>query len=112
MSTQYRIWDIRRKRWWKDRGMGYTTEKSEAGIYEQEDAMQTADPHTSEYVNLHRVETTETDMMRTRDDMEALLRQWMIENFGSPVELTHDVRERWHRDFGLIFHFICDHYEN
>jgi hypothetical protein len=43
------------------------------------------------------------------DDMEEKLKTWMIEQFGTPRELEADLREKWHRDYGLIYHFLRDY---
>lgn len=35
----------------------------------------------------------------------------MIELWGdSPKNLAPEQRDQWHRDNGLIYHFICDHF--
>ena len=48
----------------------------------------------------------------SREEIEAKLKEWMIAEFGHPRDyLTEpDAKERWYRDFGLMYHFICDHF--
>ena len=43
--------------------------------------------------------------------MAGKLTAWMIELWGdSPKNLDPEQRDQWHRDNGLIYHFICDHF--
>ena len=39
-NTKWRIWSIEHNAWWKPKWNGYTKEKSDAGIYEYEEALQ------------------------------------------------------------------------
>lgn len=48
----------------------------------------------------------------TLEDMEAKLDEWMVKLWGkSPNTLEPEQREQWHRDNGLIRHFIRDHFQ-
>jgi len=47
----------------------------------------------------------------SRAELADKLKDWMIELWGdSPKNLDPDQRDQWHRDNGLIYHFICDHF--
>jgi hypothetical protein len=45
----------------------------------------------------------------SREELEGKLRVWLITEFGSPNDF-HDqaAKDQWYRDFGLMYHFICD----
>lgn len=47
----------------------------------------------------------------SRAELADKLKDWMIELWGdSPKNLDPEQRDQWHRDNGLIYHFICDHF--
>lgn len=47
----------------------------------------------------------------SRAELADKLKDWMIELWGdSPKNLDPEQRNKWHRDNGLIYHFICDHF--
>ena len=47
----------------------------------------------------------------SRAEIVEKMKQWMIEQWGEePKNLEPDQRDQWHRDNGLIYHFICDHF--
>jgi hypothetical protein len=47
----------------------------------------------------------------SRAELAVKLKDWMIELWGdSPKNLDPEQRDQWHRDNGLIYHFICDHF--
>ena len=46
----------------------------------------------------------------SRNDLIEKLTDWMLEFQGNPRELTPEQRNQWHRDNGLICHFIRDHF--
>jgi hypothetical protein len=47
----------------------------------------------------------------SRAEIADKLKDWMIELWGDPPKnLDPEQRDQWHRDNGLIYHFICDHF--
>ncbi|CAB4158632.1 hypothetical protein UFOVP736_65 [uncultured Caudovirales phage] len=47
----------------------------------------------------------------SRAELADKLKDWMIDLWGnSPKNLPPEDRDQWHRDNGLIYHFICDHF--
>ena len=47
----------------------------------------------------------------SRAELADKLKDWMIELWvDSPKNLDPEQRDQWHRDNGLIYHFICDHF--
>jgi hypothetical protein len=47
----------------------------------------------------------------SRAEIADKLEDWMIELWGdSPKKLAPEQRDQWHRDNGMIYHFICDHF--
>jgi hypothetical protein len=47
----------------------------------------------------------------SRAELADKLKDWMIELWeNSPKNLDSEQRDQWHRDNGLIYHFICDHF--
>jgi hypothetical protein len=47
----------------------------------------------------------------SRAELADLLTTWMIELYGAPPkDLSPSERDQFHRDNGLIYHFICDHF--
>ncbi len=47
----------------------------------------------------------------SRAELADKLKDWMIELWGdSPKNLEPEQRDQWHRDNGMIYHFICDHF--
>lgn len=47
----------------------------------------------------------------SRAELADKLKDWMIELWGDlPKNLDPEQRDQWHRDNGLIYHFICDHF--
>jgi hypothetical protein len=48
----------------------------------------------------------------SRTEMDEKLKAWMVEQFGHPKEYRSepDLKEQWYRDYGMIYHFICDHF--
>jgi len=47
----------------------------------------------------------------SREEIAAKLKDWMIELWGDiPKNLDPEQRDKWYRDNGLIYHFICDHF--
>ena len=51
-------------------------------------------------------------MLRTSYSRQELAdKDWLIELWGdSPKNLDPEQRDQWHRDNGMIYHFICDHF--
>jgi hypothetical protein len=50
-------------------------------------------------------------MSYSRDELATALNEWMIDLWSEiPRNLTAEQRDQFHRDNGLIFHFICDHF--
>ena len=53
-------------------------------------------------------------MLRTsysRQELADKLKDWLIELWGdNPKNLDPEQRDQWHRDNGMIYHFICDHF--
>ena len=45
-------------------------------------------------------------------EMEMLLKAWMVNEFGHPRDYITDPdqKDKWYRDYGLIYHFIRDHF--
>jgi len=43
-------------------------------------------------------------------EFEDRLRQWMIRESGPPNIYTSEGKDRWYRDYGLIYHFISDQF--
>lgn len=48
----------------------------------------------------------------SRQEIERKLKDWMVEQFGHPLDYVKepDMKEQWYRDFGMMYHFICDHF--
>lgn len=47
----------------------------------------------------------------SRGELADKLKDWMIELWGDiPKNLGPEQCDQWHRDNGLIYHFICDHF--
>ena len=47
----------------------------------------------------------------SRAELADKLKDWMIELWGdSPKNFEPEQRDQWHRDNGMIYHFICDHF--
>lgn len=48
----------------------------------------------------------------SRKDLAVKLREWMEKNSGKPSDYKDqpEQRDRWYRDAGLIYDFICDHF--
>ncbi len=46
----------------------------------------------------------------SREALTTHLTEWMTEMWGNPINLTPEQRDQWHRDNGLIHHFIRDHF--
>jgi hypothetical protein len=46
----------------------------------------------------------------SRAEMEFKLMEWMATEFGRPRDYNTEpeARQQWYRDFGMIYHFICD----
>lgn len=46
------------------------------------------------------------------EEMKDFLSKWMIQEFGHPRDYIQDPeqKDKWYRDYGLIFHFLRDHY--
>jgi len=44
------------------------------------------------------------------EEINQRLTDWMVEIYGNPRELNEDQRNQWHRDNGMIHHFIRDHF--
>lgn len=46
------------------------------------------------------------------EEMKELLSKWMVQEFGNPRDDIKDLdqKDKWYRDYGLIFHFLRDHY--
>lgn len=56
-------------------------------------------------------ETRQRRATYSRAELADKLKDWMIELWGdSPKNLDPEQRDQWHRDNGLIYHFICDHF--
>jgi hypothetical protein len=36
--------------------------------------------------------------------------KWMIEQYGRPIELDSEAKDRWHERCGMLYHFIYDHF--
>lgn len=57
---------------------------------------------------------TDTEPLRTaysRDELADRLDEWMVNMWGNtPNNLDPDERNQWHRDNGLLYHFIRDHF--
>ena len=45
-------------------------------------------------------------------EMEMLLKAWMVNEFGHPRDYITDPdqKDKWYRDYGLLYHFIRDHF--
>lgn len=43
-------------------------------------------------------------------EFEDRLRQWMIRESGLPSYYGGAEKDRWYRDYGLIYHFISDQF--
>lgn len=46
----------------------------------------------------------------TRNELSNELRKWMLAQRGNPMDLLGKAQEQWYRDYGLIQHFITDHF--
>lgn len=46
----------------------------------------------------------------TRDEMRSRAIQWLIEQYGRPIELDEAEKDRWHERCGLLYAFIHDHF--
>jgi hypothetical protein len=66
----------------------------------------------AEYERLREILNGPTRVSYSRAEMDAKLKAWMIEQFGHPKEYRSepDLKEQWYRDYGMMYHFICDNY--
>ncbi len=48
----------------------------------------------------------------SRKEIALKMRAWMSVEFGEPGDYINepDQREKWYRDYGMLYHFICDHF--
>jgi hypothetical protein len=48
----------------------------------------------------------------SREEIVLKMRAWMSVEFGEPGDYINapDQREKWYRDYGMLYHFICDHF--
>ena len=48
----------------------------------------------------------------SREELASKMAEWMVRSFGHPMDyITEpDVRDKWLRDNGLIYQFICAHF--
>lgn len=72
-------------------------------------------PHDAEECprteTLHAVACSPLRVAYSRTQLADKLKDWMIELWGDlPKNLDPEQRDQWHRDNGLIYHFICDHF--
>jgi hypothetical protein len=38
------------------------------------------------------------------------VRKWMIENYGRPIELDEEAKDRWHERCGMLASFVYDNF--
>ena len=48
----------------------------------------------------------------SREEIALKMRAWMSAEFGEPGDYIDEPaqREKWYRDYGMLYHFICDHF--
>jgi hypothetical protein len=46
----------------------------------------------------------------SRAEMEAHAKRFLKGLYGSPMDLTDEARDRWMERFGLLIHFIGEHF--
>jgi len=46
----------------------------------------------------------------SREEMRNASVKWMIEQYGRPIELDSEAKDRWHERCGMLYHFIYDHF--
>jgi hypothetical protein len=48
----------------------------------------------------------------SREELASAMAEWMVTSFGHPMDyITEpDVRDKWLRDNGLLYQFICAHF--
>ena len=46
----------------------------------------------------------------SREEMRDASVKWMIEQYGRPIELDVEAKDRWHERCGMLYHFIFDHF--
>ena len=46
----------------------------------------------------------------SREEMRDASVKWMIEQYGRPIELAVEAKNRWHERCGMLYHFIFDHF--
>lgn len=46
----------------------------------------------------------------SRAEIEVKLKEWMVAEFGHPRDYLTEpaAKERWYRDYGMMYHFLCD----
>lgn len=73
----------------------------------------TCNPRSKEKADdrLARMACSPLRVAYSRAELADKLKDWMIELWGdSPKNLDPEQRDQWHRENGLIYHFICDHF--
>ncbi len=50
----------------------------------------------------------------SKDEIVQKMKDWMVLHFGSPSDYANepDQRDKWYRDYGLLYHFICDNFQD
>ena len=49
-------------------------------------------------------------MSYSHAEMLERVREWMIENYGRPIELDEEAKDRWHERCGMLASFVYDYF--
>ena len=49
-------------------------------------------------------------MSYSREEMRDCITTWLAKEYGKPINLSEESKDRWHERCGLLYHFICDHF--
>lgn len=44
------------------------------------------------------------------DELRVKLSNWMVAERGKPKDMTEEKADNFYRDFGLIYHFLSEHF--